>query len=124
MTAIIRLATDVDAEQILAIYAPFCEADSPVSFEFEPPTVEEMRRRILKTLERFPWLICEDEGDVTGYAYAGPHRERAAYAWSVDVSVYIREGRRRSGPLRVAIRRPTAGGISQRLRRGDLAQPR
>jgi phosphinothricin acetyltransferase len=97
MTAIIRLATEHDADQIQAIYAPFCRDDSPVSFEFEPPTVDEIRRRIVKTLERFPWLVLENQGELMGYAYAGLHRERAAYAWSVDVSIYVREERRRSG---------------------------
>ena len=93
----IRLATEADAEQVQAIYAPFCEADSHVSFEVEPPTIDEIRRRIARTLERFPWLVCDDEGEVVGYAYAGPHNERAAYGWSVNVSVYIRQGRRGAG---------------------------
>jgi phosphinothricin acetyltransferase len=78
------------------IYAPFC-ASTPVSFETEPPSVEEMRRRIGKALERLPWLVCALGGEVLGYAYASPHRERAAYRWSVDVAVYVREGQRRSG---------------------------
>ncbi len=93
----IRLATEADAGQIRAIYAPHCEADSPVSFEVEPPTVEEVRRRISRTLERFPWLVLDDGGEVGGYVYAGPHGERAAYLWSVNVSAYIRQGRQRSG---------------------------
>ncbi len=96
MSAIIRLATEDDAEQILAIYAPFCR-DTPVSFEMQPPTADEMRQRIAKTVRRFPWLVLEEDGEILGYAYASPHRERAAYGWSVDVSVYIREGLRRRG---------------------------
>jgi L-amino acid N-acyltransferase YncA len=94
---IIRLATEDDAAQVRAIYAPFCATDSHVSFEYEPPTVEEMGRRIARTLERFPWLVCEDLGVVAGYVYAGTHSERAAYQWSVNVSAYIAEGRRGSG---------------------------
>ena len=97
MDPIIRLATEDDAEAVGAIYAPFCAEGSHVSFEGEVPTVEEVRHRIGKTLARYPWLVVEDDGEVLGYAYAGPHRERAAYRWSVDVSVYIGEGRRRSG---------------------------
>jgi phosphinothricin acetyltransferase len=92
----IRLATARDADPIRDIYAPFCEG-SPVSFETRPPTVEEMRQRIAKTLMSLPWLVCDDNGQVLGYAYASPHRERAAYRWSVDVSAYVREGFRRSG---------------------------
>ena len=97
MATIIRLATGDDAEAVRAIYAPFCDAGSHVSFEVVAPSVEEMRRRIETTLKRHPWLVAEDAGDVLGYVYAGPHRERAAYRWSVDVSAYIGEGRRRSG---------------------------
>jgi L-amino acid N-acyltransferase YncA len=100
MCAIIRLANELDAEQILAIYAPFCR-DSPVSFETQPPTLGEMRQRIVKTVKRFPWLVLEEDGQLLGYAYASAHRERAAYGWSVDVSVYIREGLRRRGLGRV-----------------------
>jgi len=96
MPRIIRIASEDDAGDIAAIYAPFCR-ETPVSFETEAPTVDEMRRRIAKTLKSFPWLVCEDDGQVLGYAYASQHRERAAYRWSVDVSVYVREGHRRSG---------------------------
>jgi phosphinothricin acetyltransferase len=92
----IRLATEDDAEAVLAIYAPFCR-DTPVSFETREPTVAEMRQRIAKTVESLPWLVCDDGGLILGYAYASPHRERAAYAWAVDVSVYVREGLRRQG---------------------------
>jgi L-amino acid N-acyltransferase YncA len=56
-----------------------------------------VRGRIRTTLTRLPWLACAGGGELRGYAYAGPHRERAAYRWSVDVTVYVREGRRRAG---------------------------
>jgi L-amino acid N-acyltransferase YncA len=93
---IIRLATERDAEQIAAIYAPNV-TDTIISFEFEPPTADEMRRRIEVTLRRYPWLVCERQGRVLGYAYAGAHGSRAAYQWSVDVSVYVHEDARRTG---------------------------
>jgi phosphinothricin acetyltransferase len=96
MTASIRLAVEDDAEQILAIYAPFCRG-TPVSFEMQPPTLDEMRQRIAKTVNKFPWLVLDEDGMILGYAYGSPHRERAAYGWSVDVSVYVREGLRRRG---------------------------
>jgi L-amino acid N-acyltransferase YncA len=95
--SLIRLADERDAEQIQAIYAPFCADNSPVSFETEPPTVEVIRQRIAKTLEKYPWLVCEEGSELLGYVYATSHRNRAAYRWSVDVSVYVREGKRRSG---------------------------
>ena len=66
----IRLATERDTEQVAAIYAPNV-TDTIISFEVEPPTTDEMRRRIEVTLERYPWLICERQGRVLGYAYAG-----------------------------------------------------
>ena len=92
----IRLATGGDAEQIAAIYAPNV-TDTVISFEFEPPGAEEMRRRIEVTLKRYPWLVCERQGRELGYAYAGAHGSRAAYQWSVDVSVYVHEEARRTG---------------------------
>lgn len=88
MTSKIRFATAADATAVLEIYGPFCE-ESPVSFETERPAVEEIERRIRDIIERFPWLICENENEVLGYAYASPHRERAAYRWAVDVAIYI-----------------------------------
>jgi phosphinothricin acetyltransferase len=96
MSSIIRFATEHDAEQVLEIYAPFC-GDSPVSFEIQPPTLDEMRQRIVQFLQYLPWLVCERRGDVLGYVYAEPYGQRAAYQWSVEVGVYIREAERRSG---------------------------
>jgi phosphinothricin acetyltransferase len=95
MPLTIRLATPDDAEQVQAIYAPYCH--TPISFELEPPGVEEMRGRLAKVLGHFPWLVCEDGDEVLGYAYATQHRERAAYRWSVDTSVYVWQGRQGRG---------------------------
>jgi L-amino acid N-acyltransferase YncA len=96
----IRLATERDAEAVQRIYAPFV-LRTAVSFEIEPPSVDEMRSRIVKTLTHLPWLVCEQNGDrennVIGYVYASRHRERPGYAWSVDVAVYIHEEHRRHG---------------------------
>jgi phosphinothricin acetyltransferase len=93
---VIRLATPADAMAVREIYSPFCE-ESAVSFEETTPATEEMIRRIQTALERFPWLICELGRELVGYAYAGKHRERTAYRWSVDVSLYVKDGRRRCG---------------------------
>jgi L-amino acid N-acyltransferase YncA len=82
----IRLATPDDAADITAIYAPIV-AGTVISFELEPPTVDEMRGRIASTLQRFPWLVSVDaDGRVNGYVYASRHRERAAYQWAVDTT--------------------------------------
>jgi len=93
---VIRLATIDDAVAIQRIYAPIVR-DTVISFELEPPTVEEIARRIAKTLPEFPWLVDDRGGVVAGYAYASRHRERPAYQWSVDVSCYVDERFRRQG---------------------------
>ena len=85
---LIRLAEEGDAAQIAAIYAPVVR-DTIISFETELPTVEEIARRVRDTLERWPWLVCERDEQVLGYAYAGAHGSRAAYQWSVDVSAVV-----------------------------------
>ena len=92
----IRLATERDAGAVADIYAPNVTG-TVVSFEAEPPDAEEMRRRVEATLERYPWLVCERQGRVLGYAYAGAHGSRAAYRWSVDVSVYVDGEAHRTG---------------------------
>lgn len=92
----IRLATGRDAGPVAAIYAPNV-TDTVISFESEPPDEGEMRRRIGATLERYPWLVCECQRRILGYAYAGAHGSRAAYQWSVDVSVYVHGEAHRTG---------------------------
>jgi phosphinothricin acetyltransferase len=52
---------------------------------------------LTKVLDAYPWLICEDGGVMLGYVYASRHRERAAYRWSVDTTVYVRQGVQRRG---------------------------
>jgi phosphinothricin acetyltransferase len=88
MTTAIRLAQEHDAAAIAAIYRPFVEATA-VSFETVAPDRDEMARRITETMVSYPWLVCDIGGQVAGYAYASPHRVRAAYQWSVDASVYV-----------------------------------
>jgi phosphinothricin acetyltransferase len=83
----IRLATESDAPACRRIYAPNV-THTAISFELEVPSVEEMARRIATKLPRFPWLVCADP-DVLGYAHAGNYRDRPAYQWSVETSVYV-----------------------------------
>lgn len=93
----LRSATPDDADAIAAIYGPIV-ANTTISFELEPPSVEEMRSRIVATLPRLPWLVSvDDAGRVDGYVYASRHRERAAYQWSVDTTAYVREDSRGQG---------------------------
>ncbi len=93
---VIRPAQDDDGAAIAAVYAPYVR-DTPVSFEMEPPSAMEMANRIIGTLSTHPWLVAERGGEIVGYTYAGKHSQRAAYRWTVDVTVYVRGGERRSG---------------------------
>jgi phosphinothricin acetyltransferase len=93
----IRLATNADAEAIARIYEPIV-AGTAISFEVDPPSPLEIEQRIRETLAFAPWLVeASDGGAVRGYAYASRHRERAAYRWSVDVTVYVHPDHRRQG---------------------------
>lgn len=92
----IRFATLEDAEAILAIYAEYI-VNTGVTFEIEVPTIEQFRERMRRITEQFPWLVCEIDGVIAGYAYGSKHGERAAYRWSADLSVYIDEKYHRRG---------------------------
>ena len=93
----IRSALPDDAAAFVAIVSPII-ANTTISFELDPPSVEAMRDRITETLRRYPWLASLDEqGRVSGYAYAGPHRPAPAYGWSVNTSIYLREDGRGRG---------------------------
>jgi L-amino acid N-acyltransferase YncA len=93
---VIRDAVAADAESCAAIYAPYVR-ETAISFESEPPTAEEMARRIAEAQRAHAWLVLEDDGDVVGYAYGGAFMSRAAYQWATAVSVYLATGRRRTG---------------------------
>lgn len=77
-----------DSAACAAIYAPLVSA-SATSFEDVPPDAAVFARRIEAVSARYPWLVAEVDGAVAGYAYASPHRERAAYRWAVESAVYI-----------------------------------
>jgi phosphinothricin acetyltransferase len=92
----IRDAIPDDAAACAAIYAPYVTGTA-ISFEAEPPTAEEMGRRIADAQDAHAWLVLEDGGTVAGYAYGGPFMARAAYRWSCTVSVYLAPGRQGRG---------------------------
>jgi L-amino acid N-acyltransferase YncA len=96
MPLVVRLADpEVDAAVVAEIYRPSVEG-SVTSFELVAPDAREMARRIRDVLPRMPWLVAvapAAAGDlIVGYAYATKHRQRPAYRWSVETSVYVREG--------------------------------
>jgi phosphinothricin acetyltransferase len=92
----IRLAGNDDAAQIAAIYAPYV-TDAFVSFEEEPPDAAEMAMRLQSGHPFHAWLVSDEGGRIEGYACASPHRTRAAYRWSADVSVYVARNSHRKG---------------------------
>ena len=92
----IRSAVQADAPALLDIYRPFVETTS-VSFETVAPTAEEFAARIAKALVGWQWLVAEQNGLCIGYAYGSSHRERPAYRWSVEVSIYVHPYSHRQG---------------------------
>lgn len=84
----IRVANAQDAPALLSIYAPYV-LNTAITFEYEVPALQEFEARIRRTLERYPYLVAEQDGEILGYAYAGPFHERAAYDWAVETSIYV-----------------------------------
>lgn len=99
----IRLANEADAAACLEIYR-FFVLETAVSFETELPSLESFQARIADTQQRMPWLVCEVEGSIAGYAYATRYRPRPAYQWSAEVTVYVAEGHRGRGVGRALYR--------------------
>jgi len=100
---LVRVATAADGDACAAIYAPYVSGAS-VSFELEPPTGAEMAARIARTTARSAWLAVEVDGLVRAYAYGTRHRERAAYDWTIETTVYVHEDFRGRGLGRAAMR--------------------
>jgi len=84
----IRLAKPEDAKDILKVYEPYI-MDTAVTFEYEPVPLEEFQYRMVLVQKTLPWLVCEIDDEIVGYAYCAPFRTRAAYAWDVEITVYI-----------------------------------
>ncbi|HFI0182852.1 TPA: N-acetyltransferase family protein [Streptococcus suis] len=92
----IRNAQFEDAENLVAIYAPYVEKTA-ITFETQVPTVEDFENRIKKTMKKFPYLVAIEEGQIVGYAYASTYYARAAYDWTVELSVYVQKEARGKG---------------------------
>jgi Sortase and related acyltransferases len=88
MAAFVRIASPDDAPKILEIYAPYI-LETSISFEMNVPTVAEFQNRMQHYLQRFPWIICEVNGQTAGYVYASLYREREAYQWNCECSAYL-----------------------------------
>ena len=92
----IEKVTIDDAEELLAIYAPYVR-DTAVSFEYVVPSVEEFADRILQISAKYPYIKAVEDGKIIGYAYANTFKGRKAYDWSVETTVYVRKDAKRNG---------------------------
>ena len=92
----IRLAKPSDAASILDIYIPYI-INSAITFETEVPSTENFEQRIIAYQQNWPWLVCETDGIIAGYAYATKHMERAAYQWCAESSVYVNNDYQQKG---------------------------
>jgi L-amino acid N-acyltransferase YncA len=92
----IRAASPKDAAELLRIYAPYVRKTA-ITFEYDVPSLAEFRGRIERTLEKRPYLAAVSGGEILGYAYTSPFVGRAAYDWSAETTIYLREDRRGAG---------------------------
>ncbi len=99
----IRSAKPADAERLLEIYTDYIE-NTAVTYEYDVPSVESFRERILTTLKKYPYLVLEEDGVIRGYIYAGVFKDRAAYSRSCEVSVYLDRSERGRGYGRMLYR--------------------
>lgn len=95
-SAHIRVATIEDAPEILAVYAPYVETTA-VTFELTVPDQETFTDRVRNTLQRFPYLVAEDESGIVGFTYASPYRPREAYVRTIETSIYVKQGYKGKG---------------------------
>ena len=95
----VRVAKVEDAEEILNIYAYYVR-DTAITFEYEVPSLEDFQGRIRGTLQRYLYLVACRDGKIVGYAYAGAFKERAAYDWAVEMTVYVDKNQKKHGDRR------------------------
>lgn len=85
-----RVATENDAKELLEIYSPYVEKTA-ITFEYKIPSLEDFKNRIKNTLKKYPYIVALIDKKIVGYAYASPFKNRSAYDWSVESSIYIDE---------------------------------
>ena len=93
---LVRMATEIDAEKILEIYSPYV-MDTAITFEYEIPPVADLSKRIKDTLQMYPYLVALEEQCIVGFAYASAFRERVAYNWAAETTIYMRQNYRGKG---------------------------
>jgi L-amino acid N-acyltransferase YncA len=115
----IRDAAETDVAEIQAIYAHHV-LHGTGTFEEAPPPVEEMLERFHKVVDHgYVWLVAADASGVLGYGYYTPFRERSAYRFTVEDSIYVREDVRGQGVGKALVTRlieqATAAGFRQMI---------
>ena len=92
----LRMARPEDAPALLEIFTPYV-LQTAVAFNYEPPTLEEFRSTMTDRLRRYPYLVAQRGEELIGYAYASPFKQRAAYDWAVETSIYVKQGQTGTG---------------------------
>ncbi len=93
---LIRIATPRDAAAILSIYAPYV-INTAITFEYDVPSEGQMAERIRHVQKKYPFLVALVGDEIVGYAYADAFKERAAYDWAVETTIYLQTGQKRRG---------------------------
>ncbi len=88
MSVNIRFIDKKDSFAVLSIYSPYI-LNTAITFEYAVPTIQEFEARVESISSQFPYLVCEIDGEIVGYAYASKYHERMAYQWNCELSVYI-----------------------------------
>ena len=92
----IEKVTVEDAEKLLEIYAPYVE-NTAITFEYDVPSKDEFEERIKNISAKYPYIKAVHEGKVVGYAYAASFKDRRAYDWSVETTIYVKNNCKRMG---------------------------
>ena len=92
----IRSVTPEDAGKLVEIYAPYVR-ETAITFDTEVPTVGEFENKIRRITDFYPFIAATQGDEILGYAYADVFRSKAAFDWSVEVTIYVRRGCHRSG---------------------------
>lgn len=100
----VRAASLADAPALSGIYAHYVD-HTAITFEYVAPTADEFAARMAKTMERYPYLVACLDGRAVGYAYAGTFKDRAAYQWACETTIYVAPGCRRTGVGRMLYER-------------------
>lgn len=95
----IRFASMSDVPALLQIYKPYV-LETAITFEYEVPSEEEFAKRLIAVQKKYPYLVAvnaRQQNDILGYAYVSSFKERAAYDWAVETSIYIKQNQQKLG---------------------------